>query len=136
METIVPVITRIRNAFGNMPMQIKSLEEENRSLWSKNSSLTSTNEYLERRAKSCEAQIAAFEAFANEVDPPTPVVEEDEKVEGDPESHVWVDPNTGPVTPGPEVVEPVVSMAPNLTIGQPDPGGEYPMPPEHDDGEY
>ena len=39
METIIPVIDRIRNAFGDMPAKIDSLQKANASLAEDNSSL-------------------------------------------------------------------------------------------------
>ena len=125
METIVPVIDRIRDAFGNMPMQIETLKAANGSLASDNSSLSSSNEYLERQVKHYEKQLAAFAAFADEVDPPTPMVDEGEQVEGDVDPHEGVD-----------VAESVDEDETEGDVPEPEPDDHEPMAPEQDDGEY
>lgn len=125
METIVPVIDRIRDAFGNMPRQIESLKAANGSLASHNSSLTSTNEYLERQVKHYERQLAAFEAFADEVDPPTPVVDEAEDVKVDADQPEDVD-----------VAESVDEYETEGDVPEPEPDDYEPMAPEQDDGAY
>ena len=129
METIIPVIDRIRDAFGNMPRQLETLKEANGSLASDNSSLSSSNEYLERQVKHYEKQLAAFAAFADEVDPPTPVVDEEAKVEGDVDPHEGVD-----------VAESVDEDETEGDVPEPEPEPEpddhEPMAPEQDDGAY